>query len=127
MDDFYKNYVRSVKSGTSFLIEKPSFEVIQPLLFFYHQQLLKMAVKHISTDDLFAFEGGMASFNGTTNSTTEMVNKMKNIFYMAQECKGDVLEVGFNSGNSAIIFYLQIHIYIFMRMIYAVIHMSNHA
>lgn len=114
MENIYKNYVNSIKSKTSKNIEKPSFDIIKPLLFFYHKQLLKMSVNYISTEDKFAFEGGMSSFNGVSNTPEEMVSKMKNIFYLAQECDGDVLEVGFNAGNSAIIFLLanpNLHIY----------------
>ena len=114
MDQRQVNYVNSVKNRTSKQLEKPTFEMIQPLLLFYHEQLLNMAINHISTDDIYAFEGGMSSINGVSNNSTEMLKKMKNIYYLAQECEGDVLEVGFNSGNSAIIFLLanpNLHIY----------------
>ena len=77
MDNNYKFLVQSIKNKTSDTIEKPSFDIIKPLLFFYHKQLLKMSVKHISTDDMFAFEGSIASFNGIDNSSDAMIEKMK--------------------------------------------------
>lgn len=114
MDPYYKNLINRIKQERPYNIELPTFDTLKPLIYFYHKQLLNIAVANISTNDKYAFEGGMASVNGIVDSCNEMENKMKNIFYLAQKCDKNVLEIGFNSGNSAVIFLLanpHIHIY----------------
>lgn len=100
-----ENYINYVKNQTDTKIEKPAFKHIVCLLMFYQEQLRKLSIKHIQTTDKYAFEGSVYSINGIT-PTSKMIGKMKNIFELAQKFEGDVLEIGFNSGNSAVIFLL---------------------
>ena len=78
------------------------FEDIQNTLFFHHENLKQLSID-LCQHDIVGIEGNIYSYNGIDH-VPSMVNKMKHLFYLAQECEGDVLEIGFNAGNSALIF-----------------------
>jgi FkbM family methyltransferase len=63
----------------------------------HHQQLTKIAKKHGE------FEGNIFTFDGQRTGDF-MHAKMRNVFNIAQLCDDTVLEIGFNVGNSAMIF-----------------------
>jgi hypothetical protein len=106
MNNHYKNYVISVKNSNDTKVSQPPYSAVEGLIKFYHSQLRKLAILHKSVNDIHAFEGNISSVNGISDRYEEMLPKMKNIYYLSQEVKGDILEVGFNSGNSALIFLL---------------------
>jgi hypothetical protein len=78
------------------------FNNIEQKLFYHHEKLKELSIKH-NGNTSWGLEGNVFTYNGI-NTADFMKIKMQNIFYLAKECKGDVLEIGFNAGNSALIF-----------------------
>lgn len=94
------------------------FNDVVNLMMFHHEQLKKIGFEH-SPDGI---EGNIYTYDGVTTGDF-MKSKMINVYNLAQECKGDVLEIGFNAGNSALIFLmanptLKFHAVDLMRHLY---------
>lgn len=108
MDKKYIEYLRKIKLETNLDISQPSFEDSKKLLFFHHEQLRKLSIKHKEETDRFCWEGNIYTFDGITTydklNITDSISKMENIYNTAQKTKGNVLEIGFNCGNSSLIF-----------------------
>jgi len=66
-----------------------------------HHLILTDIVKKYSVDGYG--EGNVFTYNGKDGGDFMHI-KMKNLFNIAQQLEGDVLEIGFNAGNSALIF-----------------------
>lgn len=73
------------------------YEEFVDLLEFHHKNLTQIAMKYGE------FEGNVYTYDGRHTSDFQHT-KMKNLFNIAQHCKDTVLEIGFNVGNSALIF-----------------------
>jgi predicted O-methyltransferase YrrM len=69
----------------------------------HHDALSRIAQENIKDDSNNYLEGNIYTFDGK-NSGDFMHIKMKNIFNIAQLCDKAVLEIGFNAGNSALLF-----------------------
>ena len=80
-----------------------TFENSESLMMYLHNKLKEISIKNIGASDPHGLEGNIYTYNGTDTSDF-MKAKMKNLFYLAKECKNDVLEIGFNAGNSTLIF-----------------------
>lgn len=110
MEEKWKQHVRKVKSENKTELSEPSFSVIKPLLFFYHEQLRLLSIKHKEETDIYAFEGNIYTYNGVDTyesiGVTDNLIKMENLYNMAQKISGNILEIGFNCGNSTLIFLL---------------------
>lgn len=81
------------------------FENIETLLMYMHECLKDISIKNIGETDQHGLEGNIYTYNGKDTGNF-MKSKMKNLFYLAKECKNDILEIGFNAGNSVLIFLL---------------------
>jgi predicted O-methyltransferase YrrM len=73
------------------------YEDFKDIMMHHHHKLTDIARKHGE------LEGNIFTFDGT-NTGDFMHAKMRNIFNIAQLCDDTVLEIGFNVGNSAMIF-----------------------
>ena len=79
------------------------FEKIESTLMNLHECLKKISIENKGQND--GLEGNIYTYDGM-NTVERMKDKMINLFYLAKECKNDILEIGFNSGNSSLIFLL---------------------
>lgn len=77
------------------------FEKIEYALMHLHERLKKISIENKGEND--GLEGNIYTYNGMHTSDF-MKDKMVNLFYLAKECKNDILEIGFNAGNSSLIF-----------------------
>jgi predicted O-methyltransferase YrrM len=85
---------------------KIEFSNIYDVLNIHNENLKALSIKYLdSSNDIYGLEGNVYTYDGK-NTTEFMKDKMLNIYCLAQECKGDVLEIGFNAGNSALLFLL---------------------
>ena len=69
----------------------------------HHNVLSNIAKNNTELDKDNYLEGNVYTYDGQ-NSVDFMHIKMKNIFNIAQLCDKAVLEIGFNAGNSALLF-----------------------
>jgi predicted O-methyltransferase YrrM len=79
------------------------FEKIESSLMHLHECLKKISIENKKDHD--GLEGNIYTYNGM-DTQDFMKAKMINLFYLAKECKNDILEIGFNAGNSSLIFLL---------------------
>lgn len=79
------------------------FEKIESSLMHLHECLKKISIENKREND--GLEGNIYTYDGM-NTQEFMKAKMINLFYLAKECKNDILEIGFNAGNSSLIFLL---------------------
>ena len=84
---------------------KMEFENIETLLMHMHNCLKDISIQNIGENDVNKLEGNIYTYNGQ-DTADFMKAKMKNLFYLAKECRNDILEIGFNAGNSVLIFLL---------------------
>jgi predicted O-methyltransferase YrrM len=90
-----------------------NFKDSYALLMYHHEQLKNLSIKHKSDSDVNGLEGNIYTYNGVTTAPF-MISKMINIFDIAREEKKNILEIGFNAGNSALVFLMAnpyIHLY----------------
>lgn len=79
-----------------------SFDEVKDKLFQHHEKLKEISHQNFK-GDIHGLEGNIYTYNGE-NHLPFMVNKMRHIYELAKECNGDILEIGFNAGNSSLIF-----------------------
>jgi len=79
------------------------FEEVESSLMQLHESLRKISIENKGEND--SLEGNIYTYNGI-DTMESMKSKMINLFYLAKECKNDILEIGFNAGNSSLIFLL---------------------
>ena len=79
------------------------FQKIESSLMHLHECLKKISIENKGEND--GLEGNIYTYNGM-DTQDFMKAKMINLFYLAKECKSDILEIGFNAGNSSLIFLL---------------------
>ena len=79
------------------------YEDYKDFMITHHNVLTKIAQNNKQLDKNNYLEGNCYAYDG--EKAPEFMNvKMKNIFNIAQLCDKAVLEIGFNAGNSALIF-----------------------
>lgn len=79
------------------------FEEVSTELFKHHENLKKISLENQPDPNRKDLEENIYTYNGT-DFVFFMTNKMKHLYYLGQEVSGDVLEIGFNAGNSCLIF-----------------------
>ena len=79
------------------------FEKIESSLMYFHEALKQISIENKAEND--GLEGNVYTYNGM-DTREFMKAKMINLFYLAKECDKDILEIGFNAGNSCVIFLL---------------------
>jgi|688.fasta_scaffold34957_7 predicted O-methyltransferase YrrM len=79
------------------------FEQVESTLMNLHECLKKLSIENKEDHD--GLEGNIYTYDGM-NTVERMKDKMINLFYLAKECTNDILEIGFNAGNSSLIFLL---------------------
>lgn len=78
------------------------FKDNHPNLFHHHQKLQEITLnikrKHnvLLNNNIYTYDG--------LNTDDICIGKMMNLYYIAKDIIGDILEIGFNSGNSALVF-----------------------
>jgi predicted O-methyltransferase YrrM len=73
--------------------------------FNYHIEQLEKIIR-LTTPDLRSVEGNCVYQHATLTRSPELQAKRDNLYNLAQSCQGDILEIGFNAGGSALVFLL---------------------